>query len=373
MLWWDSQAPATALPSQPPGACSLSVAALGLLISSEQIRSTESPSAGLSLVMLLLGHACGRLLRTLIQNNAIGMLENILSGRKTLEIRSCRCQAKSYLAFAGHVHGRVSLGDSFEVKSDEEWVQLQWNVPTRPYSKKLKSKTMAHPILERVRCSPAVPFQYFHGQQGICRFRALHGPTPIPAFTQHMFWVVLTVSRDIVGPALASPAWKASTRFSAFTSGTNSNFAFAKAKILPGVSCSRRHTPRSSWFLGFHAMRKDLVFRWSHQRAWVQRLRDGTTLFRWILSDLHAYLQDKIFLSENVRGRRFCRALKSLCRDNIVTEADVVLPDLSLAGTARQLLRQLGRSDLRPGWTPSRASSPWSRWPSSASPDSPRS
>ena len=84
----------------------------------------------------------------------------------------------------------------------------------------------------------------------------------------------------------------------------------------------------------------------SHQRAWVQRLREGKNLFRWILSDLHSYLQDqKIFLSENVRGRRFCRALKSLCHDNIVTEADVVLPDLSLAGTARQLLRQLGRSD----------------------------
>ena len=101
-------------------------------------------------------------------------LELILSGQKTLEIRSYRVESRQwFLGTGGYLYAVAKVGEPFVIEDDDAWVQLfeQHQVPgaSRMYQ---KTKTWALPLTEVRRIAP-VGYAPHPGAIGRCKFEPL--------------------------------------------------------------------------------------------------------------------------------------------------------------------------------------------------------
>ena len=106
------------------------------------------------------------------------MLENIMLGTKTLEIRHQSLQPmQRCLAYRGHIYAVASFGPGKRITDVKEWALLEkqhlWHRSTLPYK-----NTFAHPI-ENVRCVGPIPFQREKGQIGTAKFKPISEPSPM--------------------------------------------------------------------------------------------------------------------------------------------------------------------------------------------------
>ena len=98
-------------------------------------------------------------------------LEKILSGKKSLEIRSRRLATRRwFLGCKGFVYGHVVVHDAFLIEDDTEWRNLvhrhRVDTDRRRYT---KNNCWAHPLEDATRIEP-IPYVHHQGAIGVLRF-----------------------------------------------------------------------------------------------------------------------------------------------------------------------------------------------------------
>ena len=98
-------------------------------------------------------------------------LDLILSGLKTLEVRSRRLASQTYLlGCRGFIYGAVSVSDAFVVDTAKQWQALlpqhRWDVAQQPFR-----VTWAHKLSQVARANAPVPYSHPRGAIGIVIFR----------------------------------------------------------------------------------------------------------------------------------------------------------------------------------------------------------
>jgi len=93
-------------------------------------------------------------------------LDLILSGVKTLEIRSRRlARQKFFLGCRGHIYGSATVSDAVVVTA-QEWRAMiplhRWDVAEPPYA-----RTWAHTLTQVVRSAAPLPYRHPRGAIGI--------------------------------------------------------------------------------------------------------------------------------------------------------------------------------------------------------------
>ena len=98
-------------------------------------------------------------------------LDLILSGLKTLEVRSRRLASQPYfLGCRGYIYGSVLVSDAFVVDAAQQWQALlpkhRWDVAQQPFR-----VTWAHKLSRVARADPPVPYSHPQGAIRIVIFR----------------------------------------------------------------------------------------------------------------------------------------------------------------------------------------------------------
>ena len=105
-----------------------------------------------------------------------------------------------------------------------------WDDEEKPYD-----KTFAFPVENPPALREPIPFKPAHGQQGLAKYRPKE-QIQLPEFNPKQEWTILTVSKDIVGPALRS-----GTRVRVPPPGMEANRQTAPSSLLVGTGHATAH------------------------------------------------------------------------------------------------------------------------------------
>ena len=96
----------------------------------------------------------------------------IVAGKKDLEMRpEALTPMKRHVGRSGELWGTVTLGQAFEIKTDEHWRALRSRHQVGTDAR-MHKREMAHPVIAAEVFEATIPYELLPGQVGTARYRS---------------------------------------------------------------------------------------------------------------------------------------------------------------------------------------------------------
>ena len=310
---------------------------------------------------------------TMLSFSAVEIIERILEGKKTLEIRHRNIKPGTYrMCCQKVIYGQVDIKEGFEIESDQAWKAMLsmhlWDVSQRPYK-----TTVAHPVHNVVRYDQPFLFAKKHGPMGLVKFypvkpddatkpantspKKATSPEPITdpngedektiedtieAPEDGNMWVMKlpgTVARIL----LATPDHEQQ----AFI------LPWGRASLRKGTDVCIVEQGRNGHVLGFARLEQVLrikayadlkdypcfqMYDAAQKKAFRDHLQSKKSLFVWIMKE--AKVAGASLLLPKMKGPgQFCK------RTALQEASDAIVPDMRLASTAEYFVKKMSVQD----------------------------